>query len=68
MHRTQSVTHEVSRGRTGLNGKVYVHVEHFGGRISGIRLSEKGKDGSTLDDLIHALGDVLTDVVIDVQR
>ena len=68
MNRTQSVTHQVSRGRTGLNGKVYVHVEHFGGRISGIRLSEKGKDGSTLDDLFNALGDVLTDVVIDVQR
>ena len=68
MNRTQSVTHEVSRVRTGLNGKVYVHVEHFGGRIMGIRLSEKGKDGSTLDDLFNALADVLTDVVIDVQR
>ena len=68
MNRTQSVTHEVSRVRTGLNGKVYVHVEHFGGRIVGIRLSEKGKDGSTLDDLFNALGDVLTDAVKELQR
>tara|TARA_R100000306_G_scaffold59353_1_gene58308 strand:+ start:1202 stop:1309 length:108 start_codon:yes stop_codon:yes gene_type:complete len=34
----------------------------------GIRLSEKGKDGSTLDDLFNALGDVLTDAVKELQR
>jgi hypothetical protein len=65
--RLQTITQEVPREVTGLRGKCFVHVDHLGGRIVGIRLSEKGKDGSTLDELFSALGDTLTDVIQGVQ-
>jgi hypothetical protein len=66
--RLQTTTEEIPRATTGLRGKCYIHVDYLGGRIVGIRLSEKGKDGSTLDDLFTALGDALTNVIREVQR
>ena len=66
--RLETITQEIEKDRTGLKGKCFVHVDHDGqGRIDAIRLSEKGRDGSTLDDVFTAIGDALTDVIKEVQ-
>lgn len=65
--RIETITQEIATSTTGLRGKCFVHVDYIGGRIDGIRLSEKGKDLSTLDLLFTALGDALTSIVRDVQ-
>jgi hypothetical protein len=67
MNRLETITQEISKEATGLSGKCFVHVDHANGRIDAIRLSEKGKDGNTLDEVFTALGDALTDVVQEVQ-
>jgi hypothetical protein len=66
--RFQTITQEVPGTVTGLRGKCYVHVDYLGKKIVGIRLSEKGKDGSTLDDLFSAVGDALTEAIREIQR
>ena len=59
--RRESVTVKLSREQTGLNGSVFVHVEYDAdGRAETIALSEKGKDGSTLDNLFILLSKTLT--------
>ena len=68
MNRIETLTQEIPRISTGLNGKCFVHVDHHRGRVDAVRLSEKGKDGSTLDHLFTALGDALTDAIREVQR
>ncbi len=61
--RTETVTHKLSRERTGFRSSVFLHVDHIGGRVLALRLSEKGKDDSTLDKLLHAIGDEATDML-----
>jgi|TARA_Y100000310_G_C20589548_1_gene767230 hypothetical protein len=68
MNRTHTLTQKVSYGETALRASVYIHVDHLDGRVDAIRLSEPGKDNSTLDFLFTALGDALTDIVREVQR
>lgn len=68
MSRLETITQEIGKDQTGMRGKVFVHVDHHrSGRIESIRLSEKGKDGGTLDHLFTAIGDALTDVIREVQ-
>lgn len=69
-HRSRSltITHEIPQEVTGLRGKCFVHMDHMDGKILGIRLSEKGKDDSTLDRLFHVLGDILTTLARQVQQ
>jgi hypothetical protein len=58
------ITEKIPREVTGLNGSLFVHVEFDDdGRIEEIRFSEKGKDDSTLDRILHALGDSVTAIV-----
>jgi hypothetical protein len=66
--RFRTVIQEIPKEDTGLKGKCFVHVDHLNGEIIGLRLSEKGKDGSTLDRVFHAIGDALTAIVRDVQK
>jgi UDP-glucose 4-epimerase len=67
MNRLETITQEVGKDLTGLRGKCFIHVDHANGHIDAIRLSEKGKDSSTLDNLFTALGDALTDVLREIQ-
>ena len=64
--RMETITQEVPAWRTGLRYKCYVHISYAKGRVAEIRLSEKGKDDTTLDRLFHAIGDVLTDIAESV--
>jgi hypothetical protein len=67
MKRLETITQEISKEATGLSGKCFVHVDHVGTRIDGVRFSEKGKEGAGLDDVFTALGDALTDVLREIQ-
>lgn len=59
--RLQTYTAKIGGERTGLRGAVYLHIDFDGrGIVHGVRLSEKGKDGSTLDSLLTAIGDEAT--------
>ena len=46
----------------------YIHVDHVGTRVTGIRLTEKGKDRSTLDDLYSEIGDALTLMIGEINE
>lgn len=65
--RTQTVTQKIDGRRTGFKGSIFVHVDHLDGRVVAVRLSEKGKDDSTLDRLLHAIGDDVTDILNKLQ-
>lgn len=63
--RFPSITEKISRERTSLNGSLFVHVSinPANGAIHEITFSEKAKDGSTLDNLLGALGDAVTGIM-----
>lgn len=64
-----TVVHKIGGERTGFQGSVFVHVDYLpGGKITGIRFSEHRRDGSTLDKLLHAIGDELTDIILLLQN
>ena len=64
MSRLQTITTKIDRKITGLNGSLFVHVDLDGaGVINAVRFSEKGKDDSTLDNILVALGDATTDII-----
>jgi hypothetical protein len=67
MKRLETITQEIGKELTGLKGKCFIHVDHVNGRVDAIRLSEKGKDGGTLDNVFTAVGDALTDVLKEIQ-
>jgi len=64
MSRLQTITKKIGREITGLNGSLFVHIDFDdAGVIDAIRFSEKGKDDSTLDNILAALGDATTDII-----
>jgi hypothetical protein len=69
--RSLAVTEKIDREVTGLNGSIFVHttLQEHGNRylITSISLSEKSKDGSTLDHVFEALSDVLTSLLQEYQ-
>lgn len=64
--RSEMITHKISRERSGFRSSVFLHVDHIGSRVLAVRLSEKGKDDSTLDKLLHAIGDEATDILNEI--
>lgn len=62
MNRTNTITQKIGREATGLNGSLFVHIEYDGPRIVAVRFSEKSKDGNTLDQILTALGDAVTEI------
>lgn len=66
MSRTETITQKIPRAVTGLNGSLFVHVDHLGGRLIGVRFSEKSKDENTLDTVLTALGDAVTEIAGDL--
>ena len=68
MSRYPTVTHKIARSETGLNGSLFVHVEHFvDGRIRRVEFSHKWKDANALDKVFRALGDATTEAVREAQ-
>lgn len=68
--RLATITHKIDGKTTGFKGSVFLHVDYdpkAKNAIAGIRLSEKGKDGSTLDKLLHAISDRVTQAVREIQ-
>ena len=64
MTRTLCITERIEKKRTGLNGNLFIHVDHdSSGKFLQFRVSHKGKDDSTLDKILHAIGDVATDII-----
>ena len=65
--RDPSITEKVSRKSTGLKSNLYIHVrfDDFG-RIAEIQITEQGKDGSTLDRILIAIGEALSNICDDV--
>lgn len=65
--RLEQITEKIDRKITGFNGSIFVHIDYTLAKgvkqIHAIRLSEKGKDGSTLDHVLTAIGDKLTDII-----
>jgi hypothetical protein len=67
VNRDLSITERIPKEKLGLKQSLYAHVrfDKFG-RIAEIRISEQGKDGSTLDRILNAIGDTLTNICNDV--
>lgn len=65
--RTQCIIEKIPGSVTGLRSAIYVHVDYAdmreGRRIQSVRLSEKGKDESTLDRVCTAIGEVITSII-----
>lgn len=66
--RINTVTQKIGGERTGFAASVFLHVDHDGPEIIGIRFSENRRDGSTLDRLLHALGDEATSIIRHIQE
>ena len=64
MSRFETVTEKIDKARTGLRASLFVHVDFKDdGRVHAVRFSEKGKENSALDRILHALGDAVTDII-----
>ena len=61
--RSNTLTQKVSRDTTGLNGSIFIHIDHLDGVIDAVRYSAKWKDNKTMDTLLLALSDATTDMV-----
>jgi hypothetical protein len=68
MNRLRSTTTRIGTERTGLKSAIFVHVEFDrAGNIHAVRLSEKGRDNFTLDNMFNALGDAITESIRELQ-
>lgn len=64
MKRTLNETIKIGKGVTGLKSAVFVHVGRSeDGTLTDIRFSSAWKDGSTMDNLLTALGDAVTEEI-----
>lgn len=68
VNRLETITEKLQSSDTHLKGSIFIHVDHHAGTVKDIRFSQKHKeDTNTLDHLLTALGDALTDVLREVQ-
>lgn len=64
-----TVTQKINREVTGLTGALYIHMDFTGaGALNSVRFSHKGKDESTLDNILTALGDAVTEIIEENSR
>ena len=69
--RFNTVTVEIPQNSSGLAAKAYAHVDYDPhGFAVAVRLCEKGKDNSSLDMVLTAVGDAITSGLeaIDAER
>jgi hypothetical protein len=66
-NRTQTLTTRVDEEVTGLASPLFVHIDHDGrGKVCGVRISTKWKDGASIDLLLNALGDAVSEGIAAV--
>lgn len=66
-NRTHTMTTRVDEEVTGLASPLFVHIDHDGhGRVMGVRISSKWKDGASIDQLLNALGDAVTEAITTI--
>jgi hypothetical protein len=63
--RTKHIDQKIPGAVTGLKASLHCHVDYIGDGpgqriVTGIRFSERKKDGSSLERVLTALGDTLT--------
>ena len=51
-----------------MDQRNFVHVSHKGKMIGEISLSHKWKDAGTMDKVLSAIGEVLTEIVAEIQK
>ena len=77
--RTRTIEQKISKEKTGLAASLFVHVDYvpakdFEGKesddplpgfrvVTGVRFSEKRKDGSSLERVLSVIGDVVTSII-----
>lgn len=67
--RLYTTTEKIPKSITGLNGALFVHVNHTKkAQIRSVRFSFKGKDDSTLDKVLVALGDSVTSILREIHE
>jgi len=65
--RLQTITKKINRKTTGLAGSLFVHIDFSDdGVIDAVSFSEKGKDDSTLDNILDALGNATTEIIMEI--
>lgn len=66
-NRRQHIAEKIGKEVTGLRGALFVHVDYLevGGRrqVVDVRVSEKRKDGSTMDIVLNAVSDTITRII-----
>lgn len=62
-NRLPAVTEKIGREITGLAGALYVHVTFQGDRPHSVNFSHRQRDESTIDKILTALGDTVTDII-----
>ena len=65
--RYETITEKIGRETTGLSGAIFVHVDHIDGKVVGVRISTKWKDGHSFDKIATAIGDTVTGMLTDLQ-
>ena len=65
--RYETITEKIDRDTTGLAGAIFVHVDHVDGKVFGVRISTKWKDGHSFDKIATAIGDTVTDMLAALQ-
>ena len=68
-NRLHTITEKIDRETTELNGSLFVHVDFdSAGTTKAVRFSFKGKDNSTLDRILMALGDAITGILRSIRE
>jgi len=69
VNRFITITKKIPKEITGLRSSLFIHIDHLpDGTLDSIRFSEKAKDGSSLDQILTALGDSATNIIKSLQE
>lgn len=64
--RFRTTTQKIPREVTGLNGAIFVHIDFDkAGQAVSLRINHKWKDESSLDNILSALSDTVTDILTE---
>ena len=65
--RRHHIAEKIPTSATGLRGAIFVHIDYIEQlgtkQVVDVRVSEKRKDGSTMDLVLDAVSDVITRII-----
>jgi len=65
-NRIRTTSQKIGREKSGLNGAMFCHVDFDStGKPIGVRVSHKQKDGGSLDTVLSAIGDAITEILLE---